>query len=270
MPKISVNDIEIYYELRGIDAPGTPMVLITGVGRSINFWEPAMLDYLSRHFPVLIFDNRGAGQSSMPDEAYTVEMFAADTLALIEAVGLARPHVVGHSLGATIALELGRLASERIGKVIGMSMLYPGPTLVMPSERTLQIMIDRSGEPRDLIERGLRIALSPGFEQRHPDRFRAMVEEGLNRTQPPNIYVRQSQSAMGYVQEDKLAHGFAPDLCLIYGEHDEVTQPGNGTQIQANVPETPLYIIPATGHLLPAEQPHLVADIITTFLGGYA
>lgn len=102
MPKIALNDIELYYEIHGT---GKQLLLIAGFSCDCLFWTP-ILNALSQHFQVIIFDNRGVGRSSAPDIPYTIELMAQDTFALTQALQLRTPHILGHSMGGAIAQTL--------------------------------------------------------------------------------------------------------------------------------------------------------------------
>jgi pimeloyl-ACP methyl ester carboxylesterase len=100
MPVTKANGIDIYYELTG---QGEPLVLIGGLGADSTVFRPVARG-LAEHFTVLSFDNRGAGRSAKPDVPYSVEMMAADTIELMDALDIERAHFVGLSLGASIAV----------------------------------------------------------------------------------------------------------------------------------------------------------------------
>lgn len=261
---MKVNDINMCYEITGA---GPPLLLITGIGQDHNAWA-MMAPGLAAHFQLVLPDNRGVGQTDMPDVEYTVELMAADMLGLLNALEIESAHAVGHSLGAAIAFEMGRARPDRVKRVVMMSGLYPGPQVVMPSERAMKVLTDRSGHPEELVRRGIRIAAAPGFEERQPALFNLLVQAGLSRTQPPNIYLRQSAAGGLYLQADHLAGGFEPPLLLIYGEHDEVASPENGRRIQARLAGAKLTLIPDAGHLLHVEQPGAVNTAIIEFLEG--
>jgi hypothetical protein len=84
MPKIKANGISIYYECHG---QGEPLILIMGLRRNAECWY-RQVPALSRHFQVVVFDNRGAGRSDQPDEGYAIALFAEDTAALMQGLGL--------------------------------------------------------------------------------------------------------------------------------------------------------------------------------------
>lgn len=266
MPTITANDIQLYYEVVG---QGQPVVLISGVGQGRNYWDLAgILTTLAQDFRVISFDNRGVGQSSMPDTLYTVEMMAADTLALLDHLQLERAHIIGHSLGAMIAFELGRSHPERVGAVVMMSGLYPGPTAVLPSAAATELLLNRQGDPGELAKRGILVATAPGFETRHPDLVEALIQIALNRTQPPAIFLRQLGASQAYLQTDKLLPPatFQPPLCLLFGEADHTTSFPNGELIKAKIPQAHLHLIAAAGHMLPIEQPDGWIEIVKAFL----
>lgn len=105
MPYTEVNGAEIYYETFGEEKPGrAPIVLIhgsTGTGRS-NWSLVAPL--LAREYFVIVPDCRGHGMSSNPNRSYSFKEMAADTAALVRALGYERAHIIGHSNGGNVAL----------------------------------------------------------------------------------------------------------------------------------------------------------------------
>ncbi len=262
MPECTVNDIDMYYEVQG---KGEPLLLIAGIGQDHNTWR-LMAPRLEQHFQLILPDNRGVGQTDMPDMPYTVELMASDFLALLNELDIASAYVAGHSLGAAIAFEMGRSDAARIRKAVMISGLYPGPKVVMPSSEAMEVLTDRSGEPEELVKRGTRVATAPGFEERQPVLFNMVVQAGLNRTQPAKIYQRQSAAGGLYVQSEHLADGFKPPLLLIYGEHDVVAPPENGRRIQRELPDAEMVLIPNAGHFLHIEQPAAVSEAIIEFL----
>ena len=114
MPILKINDIDMYYEQQG---SGPDLVLIGGLTSDHQVWK-STLRLLSPHFRVLIFDNRGAGQTSTPDYPYTIEMMANDTLALMSALNISKAHILGHSMGGGIAMQMALLAPTRVNKLI--------------------------------------------------------------------------------------------------------------------------------------------------------
>jgi pimeloyl-ACP methyl ester carboxylesterase len=265
MPKITINDIQLYYEVHG---QGQPVVLIAGAGQASTYWKLAdIVPTLAQSYQVILLDNRGIGQSDMPDTPYTVEMMAADTLGLLDYLHLERPHLIGHSLGAMIAFELGRSYPQRVGRVVMLSAVYPGPAAVPPTPASLELLLNRQGDPAELARRGIRVASAPGFEDRRPDLAEALVQIAVNRTQPTPIFGRQVGAVQIYLQTDKLDPNpvFQPPLCLLCGEYDQTTPPANHELIKEKLPQAQLHLIADAGHMLPIEQPAIWIELVKTF-----
>lgn len=264
MSTVTSNGIKLYYERHGT---GEPLLLIAGVGQGTLFWQRTILPQLTPHYEVIIFDNRGIGQSEMPDVVFSVEMMAADTQGLIDALHLdSPPYIVGHSLGGAIAFELARQNPKAVKKLMLMSVLYPGPQAVPPSARAIQVLTQRDGDLLELLQRGIRIATAPDFETRQPDRFSLMIQMNIERNQSPAMYMNQSQAGTLYLATDKLANSLLSlPLALVYGAEDEVTQAENGRLIQQHIPAAQLTLIPEAGHLLPLEQPTATTQVIRNF-----
>jgi pimeloyl-ACP methyl ester carboxylesterase len=107
MPTTIANGVRLFYELSG--TTGEPVVLVHGSWIDHHNWD-AIVPALSQDFRVLAYDRRGHSQSERPVAFSGIGQDVADLVALIEALQLAPAHVIGHSMGGSIAL---RLAGER-------------------------------------------------------------------------------------------------------------------------------------------------------------
>ena len=117
MPHVNINDIKLYYEQHG---NGPDLILIGGLTADHQAWKSSVR-LLSPDFRLLIFDNRGAGQSDAPDYPYTIEMMADDTLQLMNALSISHAHILGHSMGGAIAQQIALTSPEKIDKLILVS-----------------------------------------------------------------------------------------------------------------------------------------------------
>lgn len=114
MPFQKVNGTNYYYELHG---KGEPLVLIAGYTCDSTLWTP-LLESLKKSFQVLIFDNRGVGQTKDDHGPLKLKDLAKDTVELAEELGLKKPHIVGQSMGGTIAQVIGSTYGNRVGKLV--------------------------------------------------------------------------------------------------------------------------------------------------------
>ncbi len=102
MPKVSIGDAELYYEVTG---EGPPLLLVPGLSGVGAFWAQQVPDF-ARDFRVIVHDHRGTGASTHSRIRYSVEQMADDVLRLMDALGIESAHLVGHSTGGLRSLVL--------------------------------------------------------------------------------------------------------------------------------------------------------------------
>jgi pimeloyl-ACP methyl ester carboxylesterase len=267
MSKVKSNGIELYYEVRG---SGQPLLLIAGLGYGAWFWNK-LVQELEDDFQIILFDNRGSGQSDLPEGPYTVPMLAADTAGLLEALQLEGAAVLGHSLGGFIAQELVVSRSELVGKLILASTNHGGMQVVPITPEALEVMTNREGDPVELVKRGIEIACAPGFGEKHPEVVKDLIDYRFTNPVPPPQYQAQVVAGAGTAAytPDQVAQRMSsiqvPTL-ILFGEHDRVVPPGNAELMAEKIPDAQVEIIPDTGHMFPIEDPPAVAEIIRRFL----
>lgn len=113
--RVPANGIEIAYKLLG---SGEPLVLIPGLGQTMEGWPEPVLDILSQHFQLIVLDNRGMGSTTVNDAPFAYKLFAGDVVGLLDALGVAKADVLGYSLGSTITQELLYAYPERVNKAV--------------------------------------------------------------------------------------------------------------------------------------------------------
>lgn len=135
MPTVKVNDIDIYYEIHGA---GEPLVLIAGLNSDHTLYR-SVLPRLVTHNQVVLFDNRGVGQSSKPDIPYSIEMMADDTAGLLDSLGITEAHILGTSMGGRIAVALALRHPRHVKSLILVStvMTMKG----VPRRRLLPLLL---------------------------------------------------------------------------------------------------------------------------------
>jgi len=110
MSEAKIEDIQIHYEEYG---EGPPLIMILGLGQDMATWEFQISDF-SKHFRIILLDNRDSGKSSSCSETYTTETMARDTLGLMDHLGIERTHLLGTSMGGMIAQQVALIAPERV------------------------------------------------------------------------------------------------------------------------------------------------------------
>ena len=111
---LTIGGLEVRYRREG---RGHPVLLLHGWGGSIESFHP-VFQSLSQHFDATAIDFPGHGQSSLPPKPWEVSDFLDCTLALMDNLGLQRPHVVAHSFGGRVTIKLASKYPERAGKLL--------------------------------------------------------------------------------------------------------------------------------------------------------
>jgi pimeloyl-ACP methyl ester carboxylesterase len=114
MPTVRVNDLEMYYEIHG---KGTPLVHIGGLAGDARTWA-RQIEHLGTRYQVLAFDNRGTGRTGCPDMPYSTQLFADDTVGLMDALGIRSAHFYGISMGGCIVQEVAINHPDRVMSLI--------------------------------------------------------------------------------------------------------------------------------------------------------
>jgi pimeloyl-ACP methyl ester carboxylesterase len=153
----------IAYDRRG---EGPPVLFIQGVGVHGDGWRP-QIDELASRFTCLSFDHRGIGRSGAAEDDFTVELLAADSLAILDREGIGAAHVVGHSLGGLVALVLASRARERV-RSLSLLCTFPSGRAAAPlSPRMMWLgMRSRVGTRRQRRHGFLRLVLAPSQVER--------------------------------------------------------------------------------------------------------
>lgn len=113
---------------------GSPLVLVTGSGASMDDWSPAFVDALAAHHTVVVFDNAGVGLTSALPAPLTVSAMADQTSALISTLRLRRPTVLGWSLGGMVAQALAVRHPGQVARlVLAATQSGTGAALPIPA-----------------------------------------------------------------------------------------------------------------------------------------
>ena len=262
MPFITVNNVNLYYEVEG---EGEPLLMIQGLGYDHRpfAWLRAEL---KNHMRLILFDNRGAGRSDAPDGPYTVEQMAGDAAALLDALAIGKAAVLGVSLGGSIAQMMALRHPGKVAKlIVGCSYFSGNPERMKMPQETLELLMKREGTPEQIARRGFAVAFSNDYPARNPEVFEQLVRWRVQDPITPEGYFAQLQAGLGFDIEDEVGNITAPAL-IIHGDADRVVPPGRGKELAAAVRGSRLEILKDCGHLFFIEQAEDVAGMIRDFV----
>ena len=220
MPKVEANGISINYESQGA---GQPLVLIPYLAADHACYAFQVAEY-SKHFTCISVDPRGAGESDKPEGTYSTELFADDVGALMQALGIAKAHIAGLSLGAATGLWL---AAKYPHKVTSLS-LHSAWTKTDPFLRVVvegwQVMARGLGNVADMVIKGIfPWCFTPELYSARPDYINSLAEFVRGRpAQSPDAFIRQSNAVLAHDAASQLGKIKAPTQ-ITFGRRDMVT-----------------------------------------------
>jgi pimeloyl-ACP methyl ester carboxylesterase len=123
--RIDNDGVGIDYEVTG---EGRPVVLLHGFPDSARLWRHQVPALVEAGHQVIVPNQRGYGGSDQPEEveSYSLLFLAGDVLAVLDELGIARAHVVGHDWGAAVAWMLGSMVPDRVDQLVALSVGHPG------------------------------------------------------------------------------------------------------------------------------------------------
>jgi 3-oxoadipate enol-lactonase len=261
MEHATVNGCRLAYELRGA---GAPLVMIRGAQGDQTMFSGLAAAFAPK-FRVLTFDQRGSGLSDKPDVPYTIAMLADDTAALMDHVGFADAHVIGVSMGGTIAQELALRHPDKVRSVV-LGCTTPGGTRAIRASGPA--MGAYSTQEMSAEERGRALAeaaFTKGYIERHPEIVTSMIESRRQRPIDPVGFAHRMKAILTHDAYDRLPQIKCPTL-VITGKDDALIPSENSRIIAERIAGSRLVILEPAGHCFWLEQPDRSYQAIAEFL----
>ncbi|MGH2587722.1 MAG: alpha/beta fold hydrolase, partial [Dehalococcoidia bacterium] len=227
---------------------------------------PELLDGLARSFRVITFDNRGTGLSDKPEAPTTIAQMADDVAGLLDALGIARAHVFGISMGGMIAQELALRHPEKVaGLVIGCTNCG-APVSVPASQETVGLlMIPEGMDLREAARRGWAAAYTPEFIAASQEYLEAAMERALANPTPLATRTSQMQAIIAWNSHERLGQLRAPTL-IVTGDRDVLVPPENSRILNERIAGSRLHVIPDAAHVFTSSHPEESVAVVTEFL----
>lgn len=263
MAKALVNGINLFYELQG---KGPPLVLIAGYSCDSAIWQ-GILAPLAKHFQVLTFDNRGVGRSDCPDEPYTVDDMAADTMGLFEKLGLSQVHILGHSMGGAIAQTIAHQHPAKVSRLVLANSLVKFNHVAEAAQDAL-LDLHRDGVPQRRISQVIMPWLFSNEFLGEAANRDAFIELSLNNPYPISDVGRERQlGALRAFDSRGWFHEIQAPTLVIGGDAD-VLCPRDAVILSEGIAGARLYNFPDMGHCPSLEKPEEFMSVVLSFLEG--
>ena len=285
MPRIEANAIALHYESSGADGAPT-ILLIMGLGCPLTRWNDGLCELLvERGFRVLRFDNRDCGKSTrcsdlaLPDIGaalrgeplgtlpYTLATMAADSVGLLDALGIEKAHLVGASMGASIAQIIAASYPQRALSLTSMMSSSGNPLLPPPTPAAAMALFaplpaarDRATIVADAIAR-YRAVESPGYPTPLVD-LQTMFGDEYDRGYYPQGVARQLGAVLADGDRRALLARIACPTVVLHGSADPLLPPACAVDVARHIAGAQLRLIDGMGHDFPAALTTVFADAI--------
>ena len=218
MTKVKANGITMNYEQQGT---GEPLVLIPYLAADHACYAFQVADY-AKHFTCISVDPRGAGETDKPDGTYSMELFADDIAAFMQAIGVERAHVMGLSLGAATGLWLGGKYPERVKSLSLHSCWQKTDPFLKVIVEGWQTSAKGLGVQEMIIQGIFPFCFTPELYAAKPDYIDKLAAFVRSRPkQPLDAFMRQSNAVIAHDAVAQLARIKAPTQITV-GRHDIV------------------------------------------------
>lgn len=260
---IEISGLRVAFELIG---DGPPLVLVHGAVCDSRVWQ-YQLDGLADEFSVLAWDAPGCGQSEDPPETFRLADYADVLAGLVTALDLGPAHVLGHSFGSSLALELARRRPATVASLIlvGGYAGWAGSLPVDEVERRLAFALGAA----DRLSDGFEPRSMPGvFSERMSSEAAALLEASMSEIRPTATRAMAHALAEADLRDVLPAIG-VPTL-LVHGDADVRSPLTVAEDLRRRIPGASLVVLPGLGHECILEDPDLVNAEVRGFLQTFA
>lgn len=257
---IQAGDITIHCRVSGPD--GAPWItLLNSIASNLSMWD-GQIAALSSRYRVLLMDARGHGESTATPPPYRFDQLAGDVVALWDALGVDRSHVVGLSLGGMVAVGLALAHAERLGGVvIANSMMEATPPFVESWAARIALARDQGIDA--VVEATLARWLTPAFIETETARMEAV--RAMIRTTSVSGFIGAAEALKTLDYRKRLPEIKRP--CLFIAGREDIACPVAGIKAEAALVAGAQYAeLSPAAHISNLEQPEDFSRAVLDFL----
>jgi pimeloyl-ACP methyl ester carboxylesterase len=270
MPKIKSTDgAQLYYEEAGI---GTSVIFVHEFAGDYRTWEPQMRAF-SRSHRCVTFSARGYPPSDVPDDPsrYGQDIARADVVAIMDALGITKAHVVGHSMGAYTALHVGIRHPERCISVTAAGCGWGSVADPAAREAMRKVAVENAKlfTDNDIATAAASYADTPTrLTHKYKDprgfaEFAGMLAEHSALGHALTMSMLQAKRPTLWDMEADLKR-FSVPLLVMVGDEDDSCLEGS-LFLKRTVPTAGLLVMPRSGHTITSEEPAAVNAALAEF-----
>jgi len=242
MPRASIGDCQLYYERHGA---GFPVVFISGLNGQAAYWREQLVSF-GKTFEVVLHDHRGVGQSDHSRVSYTVERMAGDVLRLMDTLGIAKAHVVGHSTGGAIAQVLAIEHPQRLASVVIAASWTKADAYFRRLFALRKELLARLG-PASYLQAATLLLYPPFWVARNNEKLRQLEAQALATFPPPEVVMSRIDAVLAFDRTAELHRIRTPTL-VVAAQDDAVTPAYFSEELARLIPGAEAKFFPQGGH----------------------
>jgi pimeloyl-ACP methyl ester carboxylesterase len=268
---VQVGDINIAYKRFG---QGKPILFVSGTSQTKDAWEPTLLlELAATNHTVIVFDNRGIGETTVGTKPFSIEQFANDTAGLLNALNIEKADILGASLGSFIAQELTLDFPQKVDRLVLHAGFCGGTETIYPSGEAVETIMTLSSpqalhnmtaEQQAMIL--AQIMFPPEWLKEHPEILNTVIELAPSRSASPEIIQQQGSASATWKGTCDRLHSITQRTLVIVGDGDLLAPAANSVMMAQRIPNSWLVIIQGTGHGMMLQVPNEFSAIIQNFL----
>ena len=245
MPTVNVGDIDMYYEVHG---EGEPLLLIAGLSADLTSWIFQIPEF-SKRYRLIVFDNRGVGRTDVPDIPYSTDMMADDSAGLLNALGIEKAHILGHSMGGFIAQEIV-LKYPQLVKSLVLASTGTQETHMTKHNIDTWARMAREGVSREIFVRELLLWIFTENFFENTEMVQIAVDTLVTDTypQPAHGLIRQVSACLEHNTKDRIGNITTPTLALV-GKEDILVPVRMSEELAAGIAGAELVVLEGAAHL---------------------
>ena len=253
MPYVQAGDVKLYYVEHGDGDEA--LVFIHGYTSSHHNWD-ATLPRLPARYRAFAFDLRGAGESDRPGSGYTIEQYAEDIDLAVQALGLEKFALIGHSMGGVMAMQYAVHHPERLSKLV---LVAPAPSSgITGIDPAVRAQIKALRQNRELAKTMLK-----AFQTR------PIADEVMDQQIEDNIKWQDDAydaafASMQSIDLSDAVSGIQVPTLIVVGDRDFLRE--DNLRDAARIPHCALQVFYRVGHVIPYDVPDEFVAVLVDFL----
>jgi aminoacrylate hydrolase len=262
MPKVVIGEADIYYEEAG---RGPALLLVPGLSGLGAFWARQVTEF-AREFRVIVHDHRGTGQSTHSRIRYSVEQMADDVIRLMDRLGIASAHLVGHSTGGAIGQVIAEDHADRLQSLV-LSATWAGrdPFFRRVFESRKEVLLKLGVEA--YLRSSVLFLAPPWWVSANDAAIAEMHRGSLAAAAPVEVMASRIDAIMAFDRRARLGDIRTPTLVIV-AQDDMVTPRFYSEELAEKIPGAKLVVLDGGGHFAPQITPGPYNVAVGAFLRG--